>query len=122
LPERFTLGLLRHFFVAPVASVSGRQTIVDTEAFDLFLKRCEQAPEIADVPMEEVSLFASNHEPSIEAHVCPSGLSNGPFRVAYERKVETDIILALHTSLGPVRRVRVGDLDESGGSACQALL
>jgi hypothetical protein len=66
------------------------------------------------------AFFASNHEPSIEAHICPFRRIQWPFRVAYERKVEADIILSLHTSLGPVQRVRVGDLDESGGSACQA--
>ena len=39
-----------------LASASGKQTIADAEAFDRFLKRCEQAPEIVDVPIAEVSL------------------------------------------------------------------
>ena len=39
-----------------LASESGRQTIADKEAFEQFLKRCEQAPEITDVPIPEVSL------------------------------------------------------------------
>jgi hypothetical protein len=52
-----------------LASASGRQTIVDTEAFDLFLKRCEQAPEIADVPIEEVSLLSFDQLLSIPGGV-----------------------------------------------------
>jgi hypothetical protein len=39
-----------------LASESGKQTIADREAFEQFLKRCEQAPEITDVPIPEVSL------------------------------------------------------------------
>jgi hypothetical protein len=39
-----------------LASESGKQTIADKEAFEEFLKRCEQAPEITDVLIPEVSL------------------------------------------------------------------
>jgi hypothetical protein len=39
-----------------LASESGKQTIADREAFEQFLKRCQQAPEIADVSIPEVSL------------------------------------------------------------------
>jgi hypothetical protein len=52
-----------------LASASGRQTIADTEAFDLFLKRCEQAPEILDVPIEEVSLLSFDQLLSIQGGV-----------------------------------------------------
>jgi hypothetical protein len=41
-----------------LASVSSRQTIADKQAFEQFLKRCEQAPEILDVPIQEVSLLS----------------------------------------------------------------
>ena len=41
-----------------LASVSGRQTIADKQAFEQFLKRCEQVPEIIDVPIQEVSLLS----------------------------------------------------------------
>ena len=41
-----------------LASLSGRQTIADKKAFEQFLKRCEQAPEIIDVPIQEVSLLS----------------------------------------------------------------
>jgi hypothetical protein len=41
-----------------LASVSGRQTIADQKAFGQFLRRCEQAPEIIDVPIQEVSLLS----------------------------------------------------------------
>ena len=34
----------------------GEQTIADKEAFEQFLERCEQAPEITDVPIPEVPL------------------------------------------------------------------
>jgi Mu transposase, C-terminal domain len=40
-----------------LASERGQQTITDKEVFEQFLKRCEQAPEIADVPIPEVSLI-----------------------------------------------------------------
>ena len=39
-----------------LASERGHQTIVDKDAFLQFLKRCEQAPEIVDVPIPEVVL------------------------------------------------------------------
>jgi hypothetical protein len=39
-----------------LASESGKQTIADKEAFEQFLKRCGQAPEITDIPVPEVSL------------------------------------------------------------------
>lgn len=39
-----------------LASESGKHTIADKEAFEQFLKRCEQAPEITDVLIPEVSL------------------------------------------------------------------
>ena len=39
-----------------LASESGKQTIADKDAFEEFLKRCGQAPEIIDVPIPEVSL------------------------------------------------------------------
>jgi hypothetical protein len=52
-----------------LASASGRQTIVDWEVFELFLKRCEQAPEIADVPIEEVSLLSFDQLLSIPGGV-----------------------------------------------------
>jgi len=39
-----------------LASESGKQTIAEKDAFDQFLARCEQAPEITDVPIPEVSL------------------------------------------------------------------
>ena len=38
--------------------MSSRQTIADKQAFEQFLKRCEQAPEILDVPIQEVSLLS----------------------------------------------------------------
>ena len=41
-----------------LASLSGPQTIADKKAFEQFLKRCEQAPEIIDVPIQEVSLLS----------------------------------------------------------------
>ena len=41
-----------------LASGSGRQTIADKQAFEQFLKRCEQTPEIIDVPIQEVSLLS----------------------------------------------------------------
>jgi len=41
-----------------LASVSGRQTVADKQAFEQFLKRCEQVPEIIDVPIQEVSLLS----------------------------------------------------------------
>jgi hypothetical protein len=37
-------------------TVTGRQTIVNKEAFEEFLKRCEQAPDITDIHIAEVSL------------------------------------------------------------------
>mgnify|MGYP005815900311 CR=1 FL=1 len=39
-----------------LATESGKQTIAEKAAFEQFLMRCEQAPEIADVPIPEVSL------------------------------------------------------------------
>lgn len=39
-----------------LASESGKQTIAEKESFEQFLTRCEQAPEIADVPIPEVTL------------------------------------------------------------------
>jgi hypothetical protein len=39
-----------------LASESGKQTIAEKEAFEQFLKRCEQAPEITDVAIPAVSL------------------------------------------------------------------
>jgi hypothetical protein len=39
-----------------LASDVGKQTIADREAFEQFLKRCQQVPEIADVSIPEVSL------------------------------------------------------------------
>jgi hypothetical protein len=36
--------------------VTGKQTIVNKEAFEEFLKRCEQAPDITDIDIAEVSL------------------------------------------------------------------
>jgi hypothetical protein len=39
-----------------LASESGRQVLADKEAFEGFLKRCEQSPAIFDVPIVEVSL------------------------------------------------------------------
>jgi hypothetical protein len=39
-----------------LASKCGKQTIADPAAFEQFLKRCRQAPEIADVAIPEVSL------------------------------------------------------------------
>jgi hypothetical protein len=39
-----------------LASDRGKQTLADQEAFGQFLKRCELAPEITDVPIPEVSL------------------------------------------------------------------
>ena len=41
-----------------LASASGRQTIADKEAFKLFLERCDRAPTIIDIPIEEVSLLS----------------------------------------------------------------
>lgn len=41
-----------------LASESGKQTIADSEAFDQFLKRCDHAPEITDIPIPEVSLIS----------------------------------------------------------------
>jgi len=37
-------------------SASGQQAIVNKEGFEEFLERCEQAPDITDVPIAEVSL------------------------------------------------------------------
>jgi hypothetical protein len=37
-------------------SASGRQVIVNKEGFEEFLERCEQAPDITDVRIAEVSL------------------------------------------------------------------
>jgi len=39
-----------------LASERGKQTIADQEGFEQFLKRCEQAPAITDVPIPEVTL------------------------------------------------------------------
>jgi len=39
-----------------LASVRGKQTMADQEGFEQFLKRCEQAPAITDVPIPEVTL------------------------------------------------------------------
>jgi hypothetical protein len=39
-----------------LASDSGRQIVADKHAFEQFLIRCEQAPEVEDVPVPEVSL------------------------------------------------------------------
>ncbi len=39
-----------------LASASGKQTIANAEAFERFLKRCEQVLEIVDVPIAEISL------------------------------------------------------------------
>lgn len=41
-----------------LGSVSGKQTIVDRQAFEQFLRGCERAPEIFDVPIEAVSLVS----------------------------------------------------------------
>ena len=37
-------------------SAAGQQAIVNKEAFEEFLERCEQAPDITDVHIAEVSL------------------------------------------------------------------
>jgi hypothetical protein len=39
-----------------LATESGKHTIAEKKAFGQFLKRCDQVPEIADVPIPEVSL------------------------------------------------------------------
>ncbi len=41
-----------------LTSESGKQTIADADAFDRFLKGCEQAPTITDVAIAEVSLIS----------------------------------------------------------------
>ena len=41
-----------------LASESGKQTIADADAFDRFLKGCEQAPAITDVAIAEISLIS----------------------------------------------------------------
>jgi hypothetical protein len=54
-----------------LASERGQQTIQDRELFAQFLKRCEQAPEIVDVPIPEVALS------SFDQLLCHSGVQGG---------------------------------------------
>ena len=52
-----------------LASASGKQTIADAEAFERFLKRCEQVPDIVDVPIAEVSLTSFDQLLSVSGGV-----------------------------------------------------
>jgi len=52
-----------------LASERSKQIIADREAFDQFLKRCEQTPEITDVPIPEVSLISFDQLLSISGGV-----------------------------------------------------
>lgn len=52
-----------------LGSERGKLTIADKEMFDQFLKRCEQAPEITDVPIPDVTLSSFDQLLSISGGV-----------------------------------------------------